>query len=55
MSDKIDKLYRKLLYYAVRKKDTGSVDVIISLFYTDRDILLKMGLAETWLIGGSFK
>ena len=22
---------------------------------TDRDILLKMGLAETWLIGGSFK
>lgn len=44
-----NRLYEDLIHRLVLNEHIGSADVAV-LFHTNEHVLLRMGLAETWMI-----
>jgi len=49
MSDTTNKSYEDIIHCTVLNGRIGSADVV-ALFYANGQTLLRMGLAETWVI-----
>ncbi len=47
MSDETNRLYEEIIHCTIRNGRIRSADMV-ALFYYNRHILLKVGLAETW-------
>lgn len=49
MSDTVNGLYEEIIHCTVLNEHIGSAD-LVALFFVNGHNLLRMGLAETWLI-----